>query len=553
MAGPAAGAPRAGVRRSLAALLLFSALAAFHTWPLASAPGTLSRHDNTDAVLNEWAVAWVAHQLPRNPLKLFDANIFHPEPNTLAFSEHLFVQSIMGAPLLWAGVPTVLVHNLLILAGFALTGWAMCMVLWRWTGDWYAAVLGGMLLAFNAHSLTRIAHLQAVHVEFLPFALLALDRLLIQRTLRSALLLSAMFVLQSLTSNYLLVFMTFGMTAAALSRAREWAAPGRVRALALLCASGVIAIALLLPFLWPYMEARRDQGLSRSLGEVTHYSAAWQDYLSASGRIHYSLWSAPLWRGAGAALFPGVTALGLVFALVLSGPAWRSRVPRMWMALGVAGLLLSFGTSIPGYEFLYQTVPLLQGIRASVRFGYLVLAAVAALAAFGLVVAREKLATRPRVRTAVSVGAVLLVTVESARLPVGYSPAHQTPGVYRVLATQPVGALVELPLYSPAAFSRNGIYMLHATEHWKPLLNGYSGFIPASYRRHADVLRTFPDRASLDYLRTLGVSHVVVHESLFVEVRGAELFAQIERTPALRVEVEAGNTIVYRLLEAEHR
>nr|MBA3885268.1 hypothetical protein [Acidobacteriota bacterium] len=71
--GPARGThtavPRAhevaplGLRPALALLALFTLLAVFHTWPLASAPGTLSRHDNADALLNEWAVAWVAHQV----------------------------------------------------------------------------------------------------------------------------------------------------------------------------------------------------------------------------------------------------------------------------------------------------------------------------------------------------------------------------------------------------------------------------------------------------------------------------------------------------------
>lgn len=154
---------RAGIRRSIAVLALFAALSALHTWPLARGLNTLSRHDNADAVLNEWAISWVAHQLPRDPLRLFDANIFYPEPNTLAFSEHLAVQAAMGAPLLWAGVPTLVVYNLLILAGFALTGWTMALVMRRWTGSWSAGILAGMVLAFNSHSLSRIAHLQAVH------------------------------------------------------------------------------------------------------------------------------------------------------------------------------------------------------------------------------------------------------------------------------------------------------------------------------------------------------------------------------------------------------
>jgi hypothetical protein len=135
-----------------------------HTWPLATGPAVLSRHDNADAMLNEWIVAWVAHQAPRAPLRLFDANIFHPEPRALAFSEHMTVQGLMGAPVLWLGGSPLLAYNLLVMAGLALSAWAMWLLLKRWTGSSAAGAVAGSLLAFNAHTLTRLPHLQALHL-----------------------------------------------------------------------------------------------------------------------------------------------------------------------------------------------------------------------------------------------------------------------------------------------------------------------------------------------------------------------------------------------------
>ena len=41
---------------------------------------------NGDVMLNEWIVAWVQHQLPRDPLNLFRANIFYPAPDSLALA-----------------------------------------------------------------------------------------------------------------------------------------------------------------------------------------------------------------------------------------------------------------------------------------------------------------------------------------------------------------------------------------------------------------------------------------------------------------------------------
>ncbi len=54
-----------------AASFVCALLAVVHTWPLATAPHILSRHDNGDVMLNEWILAWVQHQLPRDPLHLF--------------------------------------------------------------------------------------------------------------------------------------------------------------------------------------------------------------------------------------------------------------------------------------------------------------------------------------------------------------------------------------------------------------------------------------------------------------------------------------------------
>src|SRR5215212_2660762 len=106
------------------ALAIYALLAVLHTWPLASNPAHLSRVDNADYVLNSWAISWVAHQLVRHPRQLFNANIFYPEQRTLAYSEAMIVQGILAMPVRALGGSPVLAFNLVLLAGFALTGWA---------------------------------------------------------------------------------------------------------------------------------------------------------------------------------------------------------------------------------------------------------------------------------------------------------------------------------------------------------------------------------------------------------------------------------------------
>src|SRR6185436_13819925 len=138
-------------------------LAVLHTWPLVLHPGRYSLNYNADTQLNEWILAWVAHQLPRAPLHLFEANIFYPAHDTLAFSEPLIVPALMGAPLAWLGASPVLVFNLILILGFALTAWAGARLAESWTGDRLAGLLTGSMIAFNTHTLTRLAHMQGIH------------------------------------------------------------------------------------------------------------------------------------------------------------------------------------------------------------------------------------------------------------------------------------------------------------------------------------------------------------------------------------------------------
>ena len=89
-------------------------MAVAHSWPLASDLGHLTRLDNNDAQLNTFVIAWNAHILPRDPLHLFDANIFYPEKRTLAYSETMAVQSAMAAPVFWLNAVNLAAISLLV-------------------------------------------------------------------------------------------------------------------------------------------------------------------------------------------------------------------------------------------------------------------------------------------------------------------------------------------------------------------------------------------------------------------------------------------------------
>ena len=101
----------------LVPLVLFSIATIIHTWPLARDPAHLI-YENADVELNAWIVSWVAHQAPRDPTRLFDANTFHPDRDVLAFSEPLIVPGLVAIAPRLLGASAVFTHNILLMLGF---------------------------------------------------------------------------------------------------------------------------------------------------------------------------------------------------------------------------------------------------------------------------------------------------------------------------------------------------------------------------------------------------------------------------------------------------
>jgi hypothetical protein len=522
-----------------ATLGLFIVLAIVQTWPLASDPAHLARHDNRDTMLNEWIVAWVAHQAPRHPAHVFDANIFYPERHALAYSEPMLPQSAMALPFLAAGASPVLAYGLLLIAGFALSGWSMCLVIRAWTGDWAAGIVSGVLFAFNAHLLSRVPHLQAQHVEFLPAALYALDALLSKPNLRRAASLAAWAVLQATTSVYLLASTFFAIAAGILSRPRDWSGSRFVPFVRGLAVASVLAGLLLLPFLVPYYRVNQELGLTRSLSDASMYAATWSDYLSTPSRLWFPLWSHRFFFGT--ALFPGVVGLVLASVAIARGDAFRDPRARMCLAVGLAGVALSFGPKLPGYAALYSVIPVLRAIRATARFGYLATLSIAVLAGFGVVGLRRL--TPVRAWPTLAIVLIAAALSESLVAPLGLTRFDGIPPIYSRVPLDGTTRIVEIPFFGSTSSQFHASYMLNSTAHWRPIVNGYSGFQPPSFYRHAETLQEFPDQASLTLLHDLGVTHVFVHTTQVSK----ETLARIDQTHQLKLLDTFGSIALYRL------
>jgi hypothetical protein len=529
-------------------------LAVVQTWPLGSAPAHWSRVDG-DGGINTWAVAWVAHQAITNPAHLFDANIFYPEHLTLAYSESMIVQALFAVPVIAFGGSAVLAYSVSVLAGFVLTGFAFCLLVIKWTENWTAGLVAGSLAAFNAYSLVNFTHLQFLHVGFVAAMLFALDRLISAPRFRDALWLGAAFALQALTSIYLMVFSVFALAFALLARVGEWRR--RVQPLLVkLAAASAIAMLILAPYLFEYWEVHATMHYARSADDAQ--AASWRNYVSTAARLHYTRWSKELSGGTTTYMFPGIAALSLAGVALADRRSRRDPRVRMVAIMAAGCIAMSFAPLLPFYGVLHRVIPLLQMVRAVNLIAQFALLGLAVLAGFGVAtlhsrwLASQAPAAPKRLReggwSVVAVALVVIVNGEAFRAPVGFTWFERVPAVYDVIAKDPSAVVIEAPFPMPQQWFLNAPYMVNATRHWRPMLNGYSGFRPPSYDRSYQAARTFPSDQSLIALSALGVNYIVVHQQAMNNGQPDPRYDPYEKIASLHLITRDNDVLIYKLL-----
>jgi hypothetical protein len=221
---------------------------------------------------------------------------------------------------------------------------------------------------------------------------------------------------------------------------------------------------------------------------------------------------------------------------VAAAAARPRRYVAVYAVLAALMMALSFGVHGAAYSSLVQYVPALGGLRSPSRFGILACAMIAVLAGFGIRGIQQH--TSSRVRLAAIFAATLSVMCaeyanRGIRLMPDGNPAQKP--LYRVLRSAAPGVVAELPMPTASTLpGHEADYAFWSTAHWRPLINGYSGYYPPDYIRTVERMRNFPDDQSIATLRSLDVRYVIVHRSYFDPVAYASLMLRVAVRSELR-------------------
>jgi hypothetical protein len=480
-----------------------------------------------DARLIIWTLAWDNHALLDGVRVLFDANIFYPARNALAYSEHLFGISLFTLPVYAATRNPVLAYNSVWLLSYVLAALTAHYVAWRHTRDHLAAIVAGLACAFCFFRMHHgHGHLHMIWSFWIPLSFVAMERWLTRPTWRRLLLFVAIVTLQALASWYqaVMVFIADALFLGWLLFVEGSGRRDRVR----IAAQAAVGAALALAIVWPF--ARHYYVLSSGGPvEAARGVADLAGYLVPPENTFLGQWllargiKGPRWIWGELTVYLGWTTIALAAVGALASARRRDAFAmrlRFFAALAVLAVALAMGpwaseVASNSWTFspfgLLARVPGINLFRVPARFAELLTLALAMLAAGGCAMMHARFGRAGRL---VTIAAIPLLLAESyvVQFPGGAPQPFPPPAIYRFIATLPPGAVVSFPDYAggPEWFAEAD-YQYFSTTHWHPIANGYSRAEPPGFRALMDRLKTFPDPASARTMRDAGILYVVLH------------------------------------------
>lgn len=514
--------------------VFFILLTLLVTYPLIFHLNTLII-DRFDGLLITWILNWDLHAIAagfhdfHEWVNFFNANIFYPYKNTLAFSDYMIPQALLALPVVLVFKEPLLAYNLNFLFGFILTGVSLYYLVLSLTRDNKASLLVATLFTYSTIHLNYMTHLQLFNLW--PVILAILFLITKHYKLYTLLLITA-----ALTTVLDLYFI---LTIAALVFAF---AQGRRRSVVAATGVGVI---VLLPFLVPYLSVSHQFHYVRPINDAINFSLQLPDLVNISNINRFSTLFALSANTTPA--YPGVTfMLFLViigFMLLRRFKLYKKSVNQLFLTknlliftyLALVSFVLALGPALhlqrntvhvgplPGiplpYIILYYLLPGFSAFRTPSR--WIILTFLSLSLIIGLVL-------KGRISRTWVVVTVLAILAE-LQLPFKYATVPSVksfPPEQKFLSTlNPDLPLIQFPIYNWSdlpkpgrpltdSFAEETLREYYSTIHFHRMFNGFSGFSPTLWQKRVFYLqKNFPSNDSIEMLGTLKVRLVLVPSS----------------------------------------
>lgn len=544
---------------NIISLLLFFLLASFITYPLIFNLGSLATGYG-DELLIAWNHNWNIYNFSNNLTNIFQANIFFPYSNSLAFSDAYFTNSILTLiPVMILNSP-IAANNFTIIISLTLVGFFTYFLCFMITKERLLSILSGIIIIFCPAYLSSLVHIQIIAIYFVVLSIIFLLIFLKSKKTLYFVLFLSVFILQTYNSFMPGFFIIFSAASISLFYILE----DKKRTKFLITKKNIllflISITVILPIVIPYYKVSNEFNYVRDIRETIHFALQPEDFLSTSSysRLYPLLSQFSFTKDLQnkGEVKPGF--IGLIFSILTIAAFfyiiknWKKQnyVIKGIFASSVLGLVLSLGPflhwqrltihspfPIPlPYLIFYYIIPGFNGIRNSARYEMLFILFAAPIVAAYLKEALKN--TSANIKSGLILLLIFLVILEF-NFPVKYYPVVQKkdfPKVYSWLATTPKQTvIIEMPIYNwnNSYASREFWREYYSTAHFRKTVNGASGFSPPPWQKLVNyLLFNFPSDASIGKLKSIGVDLIIVHKKEYDTLHKDNFIFQNKKIPS---------------------
>ena len=502
-----------------------------------------------DSLLVSYIWSWEMHQIPINPLELFNANIFAPFKNTLAFTEHMLGSLLLAWPLFLIFKNIVLVFNLISLGSFAISGLGMYLLANYLTKNKAASLVAAFIYAFAPF---KIEHLEHINLSgmWLPYFFLYLERFFESQTWKNVLLLTLFISLVFLNAMQYFLFLpmivllfliknilckTFKITKGNICK---------------ILTSIIILAAIIIPLTIPYISLQKNFGFQRAVENIEGISPDLFDYFVSPFVLKYYSPLLQEW-----VVGPGIFVMILLIISMFSIYKKSVNIKRslIYFLIGLIAVLFSFGyyiqltrAEIGGmigpWAFFYNFIPGYSGIRAVGRFSIFFLLSASIIIAIGLAkIFQDKIKKNNYQIFYVLIILLILFIEFSLVKPKQYIPMpDRVNPVYSWVKNQKdANIYLEMPMgWNYLKENYDKLYDYNSISHFKKIINGYSGYAPKEYEKLNNELMHF-DMGDIRLIKDYGATDIIFHFDFYPE--------NFKKTTLEKLSTENSVELIYQI------
>ncbi len=565
------------------AFFIFFLLGVIITFPLLFHLGDIATGIGDELVI-AWTQNWVIHSLLTNPFSLFQANVYFPYQNTLAYSDLHVTSSVLALiPFMLIGQP-ISVINFTLFSSLILLGFSLYLLSFYLTKNFGASLFTGVLVIFSPAVLDKTIHLQILAIQWVPLAILFFFIFLDKKKSRYFVISLLFFLLQTYNSFMPGYFILFSYAIIFFYR---WFYE-RKQIIKIITKKNVLLLIsfflLLLPIVLPYYNISKEFNYTRDIRDAVHFALQPEDlfYTTRVSRLYPFLNNLSFNQQAQNGEFkPGY--LGVVFTFLVILVLWRfvknfkknGFIFNAFVSIGLLGFILSLGpvlhlgrqtVHIPfpiplPYTLFYYLMPGFQGFRNSARWEMLFIIAMAVAICLVLNEFFKKYSVKKKV---IIYCILILGCVAEFNFPMEFKPIPQVkdfPEVNHWLVTTPPDAkIIYLPIYNwnmPQV--QNELWReYYSTLHYRKMVNGYTGFSPPPWQNLITLLyKKIPNSESVTVLKDMKIDYIIVnkkeYDTLFMQksssVDGATVIKSFNNNATLKYVKRFDETYVFEIIK----